>query len=65
MTINTPTPATARFLEVAGGRVAYDDTGGDGDLILGIPGMGDLRAQCSPMILSSEVRITQRHMCFT
>jgi pimeloyl-ACP methyl ester carboxylesterase len=45
MTINTPSPATTQFLEVAGGRVAYDDTGGDGDLILAIPGMGDLRAQ--------------------
>jgi pimeloyl-ACP methyl ester carboxylesterase len=34
-----------RFLAVDGGRVAYDDTGGDGPLVLAIPGMGDLRSE--------------------
>ena len=34
-----------QFLAVAGGRVAYDDTGGNGRLILAIPGMGDLRSE--------------------
>ena len=34
-----------RFLAVDGGRVAYDDTGGNGPLILAIPGMGDLRSE--------------------
>ena len=34
-----------RFLAVDGGRIAYDDTGGDGPLILAIPGMGDLRSE--------------------
>ena len=33
------------FLAVGGGRIAYDDTGGDGPLILAIPGMGDLRSE--------------------
>jgi pimeloyl-ACP methyl ester carboxylesterase len=37
--------APTRFLEVGGGRVAYDDTGGNGPLILAIPGMGDLRSE--------------------
>ena len=32
-----------KFLEVEGGRIAYDDTGGDGPVVLAIPGMGDLR----------------------
>jgi pimeloyl-ACP methyl ester carboxylesterase len=34
-----------RFLSVDGGRIAYDDTGGNGPLILAIPGMGDLRSE--------------------
>ncbi|NGM88720.1 alpha/beta hydrolase [Parapusillimonas sp. SGNA-6] len=38
------TPVT-RYLEVDGGRIAYDDTSGSGSLVIAIPGMGDLRAQ--------------------
>ena len=34
-----------RFLERAAGRIAYDDSGGNGSLIIAIPGMGDLRQQ--------------------
>jgi pimeloyl-ACP methyl ester carboxylesterase len=34
-----------RFLTVDGSRIAYDDTGGNGPLILAIPGMGDLRSE--------------------
>lgn len=34
-----------RFIDNEGGRVAFDDTGGDGPAILAIPGMGDLRAE--------------------
>jgi pimeloyl-ACP methyl ester carboxylesterase len=34
-----------RFLSVDGGRIAYDDTGGNGPLIIAIPGMGDLRSE--------------------
>ena len=37
--------AQTRFLAVEGGRIAYDDTGGNGSLILAIPGMGDLRSE--------------------
>jgi pimeloyl-ACP methyl ester carboxylesterase len=41
----TPTDAQTRFLAVDGGRIAYDDAGGNGPLILAIPGMGDLRSE--------------------
>jgi len=41
----TSTAAETRFLGVDGGRIAYDDTGGNGSLILAIPGMGDLRSE--------------------
>jgi pimeloyl-ACP methyl ester carboxylesterase len=37
--------AETRFLAVDGGRIGYDDTGGNGPLILAIPGMGDLRSE--------------------
>jgi pimeloyl-ACP methyl ester carboxylesterase len=37
-------PSTTRFLTVGEGRIAYDDTGGSGPLVLAIPGMGDLRS---------------------
>ncbi|MGH2344614.1 MAG: hypothetical protein ACRDG4_05275 [Chloroflexota bacterium] len=37
----TPVAAT-RYLAVGGGRIAYDDTGGAGSPVVGIPGMGDL-----------------------
>jgi pimeloyl-ACP methyl ester carboxylesterase len=40
-----PIAAGTRFLAVDGGRIAYDDTGGNGPLILAIPGMGDLRSE--------------------
>ena len=41
----TSTATATRFLAVEDGRIAYDDTGGDGPLILAIPGMGDLRSE--------------------
>jgi pimeloyl-ACP methyl ester carboxylesterase len=41
----TSTAAKTRFLTVDDGRIAYDDTGGNGPLILAIPGMGDLRSE--------------------
>jgi pimeloyl-ACP methyl ester carboxylesterase len=40
----TAAPQT-RFLTVAEGRIAFDDTGGSGPVILAIPGMGDLRSE--------------------
>ncbi|MBC7990767.1 MAG: alpha/beta hydrolase [Luteimonas sp.] len=41
----TSTTEASRFMTIDGGRIAYDDTGGDGRLILAIPGMGDLRSE--------------------
>lgn len=40
-----PGPTGTRFLTVDEGRIAFDDTGGIGPLVLAIPGMGDLRSQ--------------------
>ena len=41
-----PMPAiSTQYLAVPGGRLAFDDTGGTGPLVLAIPGMGDLRGE--------------------
>jgi pimeloyl-ACP methyl ester carboxylesterase len=42
-----PVPAglPTRHLDVPGGRIAWDDTGGGGLLLIAIPGMGDLRGE--------------------
>jgi pimeloyl-ACP methyl ester carboxylesterase len=34
-----------RFLAHEGGQLAYDDAGGDGALVIAVPGMGDLRSE--------------------
>lgn len=34
-----------QYFETEDGRIAYDDTGGSGPLVIAIPGMGDLRAE--------------------
>jgi len=50
----------ARFLEIEGGRIAYDHTGGDGEPIIAIRGIGDLRAEyrhLSPALQEAGFRI--------
>jgi hypothetical protein len=46
-----------RFLTVDDGRIAYDDTGGTGPLILAIPGMGDLVFWPTPTRYSSTLAL--------
>jgi pimeloyl-ACP methyl ester carboxylesterase len=49
-----------RYLDVGGGRLAYDDTGGDGPVVLAIPGMGDLRSEyraLRPMMHGAGYRV--------
>jgi pimeloyl-ACP methyl ester carboxylesterase len=52
-------PAT-RFFEREGGRVAYDDTGGGGPLLIAAPGMGDTRGvyrHLSPLLSQAGLRM--------
>ncbi len=57
----TTLPETnTRFLAVGEGRIAYDDTGGSGRLLLAIPGMGDLRSEyraLRPLLLQAGYRV--------
>jgi len=41
----TTTGTQTQFITTEGGRVAFEDTGGNGPAILAIPGMGDLRSE--------------------
>lgn len=41
----TSTTNQTQFLSSEGGRIAFEDTGGNGPAILAIPGMGDLRSE--------------------
>lgn len=49
-----------RFLPIGDNRVAYDDTGGEGALVIAIPGMGDLRSEyrhIRPALLKAGCRV--------
>lgn len=39
------TSSHTQFITTEGGRVAFEDTGGNGPVVLAIPGMGDLRSE--------------------
>jgi pimeloyl-ACP methyl ester carboxylesterase len=50
----------AGYLERPEGRIAYDDTGGDGRLVIASPGMGDLRStyrHLVPRLVESGMRV--------
>lgn len=56
----TPARTDTRFLAVGEGRIAYDDTGGSGTLVLAIPGMGDLRSEyraLRPLLVQAGYRV--------
>jgi pimeloyl-ACP methyl ester carboxylesterase len=56
MTNSLPT----QYLDIPGGRLAYEDTGGSGPLVVAIPGMGDLRGEYRhlvPYLISAGYRV--------
>jgi pimeloyl-ACP methyl ester carboxylesterase len=47
-------------MQLPGGRVAYDDTGGAGPLVVAVPGMGDVRGEyryLSPVLAAAGARV--------
>lgn len=49
-----------QWLSVDGGRIAFDDSGGPGPLVLAVPGMGDLRHQyraLRPLLVRAGYRV--------
>ena len=54
------TAVKTQWLDVGEGRMAYDDTGGLGPLVLAIPGMGDLRSEyraLRPLLVQAGYRV--------
>lgn len=55
----TNPPPQTRFLERPGGRIAYDVTG-EGPLVVGVPGMGDIRSNfryLTPTLVEAGYRV--------
>ena len=51
---------TTQFLERPGGRISYDDSGGDGPLVIAAPGMGDSRKvyrHIAPALTAAGLRL--------
>ncbi len=40
-----PAPKLTQFLKLPGGQIAYDDSGGEGPIVICVPGLGDVRQQ--------------------
>lgn len=58
--MTTPTTDQTLHLDLPAGRLAYDDTGGDGPLVLCVPGLGDLRAEyrhLRPLLVAAGHRV--------
>jgi pimeloyl-ACP methyl ester carboxylesterase len=56
----TPATPSTQFLKLPGGRIAYDDTGGTGPLVICIPGLGDVRQQyrfLAPRLVAAGFRV--------
>ena len=55
-----PAHRTPQMLSVPGGNIAFDDTGGDGPLVICVPGMGDVREQyrfMTPLLVRAGLRV--------
>jgi pimeloyl-ACP methyl ester carboxylesterase len=53
-------PIATQFLDLPSGRIAYDDTGGDGPVFICVPGLGDLREQyryLRPLLVADGLRV--------
>ena len=52
---------TTQFLDLSdNGTIAFDDTGGDGPLVVMLPGAGDVRAEyrfVAPALAASDARV--------
>src|SRR5258708_27571019 len=59
ISMSSATVTSTRYLEVPGGRLAYDDTG-TGLLVVCLPGLGDLRASyrfLAPRLVAAGYRV--------
>jgi pimeloyl-ACP methyl ester carboxylesterase len=61
---NTPSSSgadkTTQHIDISGGTIAYDDTGGDGPLVVMLPGAGDVRSEyrfVTPLLVDGGARV--------
>jgi len=57
---STAAAAPASFLKIGSGSIAYEDSGGNGPLVICVPGMGDVRQQyrfLAPALTSAGYRV--------
>jgi pimeloyl-ACP methyl ester carboxylesterase len=55
-----PATRSTQFLKLPDGRIAYDDTGGTGPLVICVPGLGDMRQQyrlLAPKLAAAGFRV--------
>ena len=60
MYVGSNGPAVTQFVDTAGGTIAYDDSGGDGPLIVMLPGAGDIRSEyrlLAPRLIERGARV--------
>ena len=53
-------PPSTQYLKLPAGQIAYDDSGGDGPLVICVPGLGDLRQQyrfLAPRLAAAGFRV--------
>src|SRR5208282_6236865 len=53
-------PPSTQYLKLPDGQFAYDDSGGDGALVICVPGLGDLRQQyrfLAPRLAAAGFRV--------
>jgi pimeloyl-ACP methyl ester carboxylesterase len=54
------TPSATQFLKLPGGQIAFDDSGGNGPLVICVPGLGDMRQQyrfLAPRLVAAGFRV--------
>src|ERR1700677_387788 len=57
---NSNPPAAPSFLDRPDGRIAYSDSGGPGEVVLCVPGMGDVRQTwrfLTPLLVARGYRV--------
>ncbi len=55
-------PPPMQFLKLPAGQIAYDDSGGDGPLVICVPGLGDVRQQyrfLAPRLAAAGFRVVR------
>lgn len=56
-----------QYLDLPSGRIAFDDTGGNGPLVIAVPGLGDVREEyryLTPFLVAAGYRVVPVDVSF-